>query len=44
MNVRVHDIEYSWNKTHEDLAKLATALVPNGTPADPSPIATMAPP
>ena len=35
VNVRVHDIEYSWNKTHEDLAKLATALVPNGTPADP---------
>lgn len=35
VNVRVLDIEYSWNKTHEDLAKLTTALVPNGTPADP---------
>lgn len=35
VNVRVHDIEYSWNRTHEDVAKLATALVPNGTPSDP---------
>ncbi|GGS56573.1 S8 family serine peptidase [Actinokineospora fastidiosa] len=36
-NVRVLDIEYSWNSRHEDLSKLreSGAYVPNGTPADP---------
>lgn len=34
-NVRVHDIEYSWNGTHEDLTKLRTAFYPNGTAVDP---------
>ncbi len=33
--VRVIDIEYSWNTAHEDLSKTQTALVANGTPADP---------
>lgn len=32
---KIVDIEYSWNRSHEDLAKAATALVPNGTPSDP---------
>lgn len=36
-NVRVLDIEYSWNTNHEDLSKLRAsgASVPNGTPYDP---------
>ena len=34
-NVRVLDIEYSWNGTHEDLSKLRTSFVPNGTSTDP---------
>lgn len=34
-NVRVLDIEYSWNGTHEDLTKLRTSFVPNGTSRDP---------
>lgn len=35
-NVRVVDIEYSWNTAHEDLSKarLPGALIPNGTPVD----------
>jgi hypothetical protein len=33
--VKVVDIEYSWNQSHEDLSKAAGALVPNGTPLDP---------
>lgn len=35
--VRVLDIEYSWNTSHEDLSKLrlAGARVNNGTPTDP---------
>ncbi len=35
VNVRVHDIEYSWNGAHEDLSKLRTAFYTNGTYADP---------
>lgn len=34
-NVQVHDVEYSWNTAHEDLAKLTGALVANGTSYDP---------
>jgi serine protease len=34
-NVRVIDIEYSWNQSHEDLSKAPGALIPNQTPADP---------
>ncbi|MEO7754730.1 MAG: S8 family serine peptidase [Terracoccus sp.] len=34
-NVRVHDLEYSWNGTHEDLSKLRTSFYANGTPVDP---------
>jgi hypothetical protein len=34
-NVRIFDIEYSWDTTHEDLSKARTALLPNGTPVDP---------
>lgn len=34
-NVRVFDIEYSWNTSHEDLSKSRTALLPYGTPSDP---------
>ena len=35
--VDVIDIEYSWNRTHEDLSRLApaAALIANGTPKDP---------
>ena len=33
--VKVVDIEYSWNQSHEDLSKAAGALVANGTPSDP---------
>ena len=33
--VRVVDIEYSWNQSHEDLGKAAGALIPNQTPDDP---------
>lgn len=35
--VKVIDLEYSWNRNHEDLAKLAapSALIPNGTSYDP---------
>jgi serine protease len=34
-NVRVIDLEYSWNQSHEDLSKAGAALIANGTPADP---------
>ena len=36
-NVRIIDIEYSWNVNHEDLSKAraAGAMVTNGTPTDP---------
>ena len=36
-NIRVVDIEYSWNQNHEDLdaASGAGVLIPNGTPSDP---------
>ncbi len=34
-NVRVHDIEYSWNGAHEDLSKLTSSYFPNGTFRDP---------
>ena len=36
-NVRIIDIEYSWNTTHEDLAAAAApgAMVPNKTASDP---------
>ena len=35
--VRIIDIEYSWNRTHEDLTKAnqAGAMIPNRTPSDP---------
>jgi serine protease len=35
--VRVLDVEYSWNRQHEDLGALTATgvLVPNGTPSDP---------
>jgi serine protease len=31
--VKVVDIEYGWNQSHEDLTKAVGALVPNGTPS-----------
>ena len=36
-NVRIIDVEYSWNVNHEDLseARAAGAMVPNGTATDP---------
>jgi serine protease len=36
-DVRIIDIEYSWNRTHEDLTKAASpsAMIPNGAPHDP---------
>jgi len=34
-NVKVIDVEYSWNQDHEDLSKAVGALIPNGTPAEP---------
>lgn len=34
-NVRVHDLEYSWNSGHEDLSKLRVAFYANGTSVDP---------
>ncbi len=34
-NVKIVDIEYSWNQAHEDLGKSVGALIPNGTPSDP---------
>ena len=34
-NVRIHDIEYSWNAAHEDLSKLQTSYYPNGSFRDP---------
>jgi len=34
-NVKIVDIEYSWNTAHEDLSRASGALVPHGTPADP---------
>jgi hypothetical protein len=33
--VKLVDIEYSWNQSHADLSKAADALVANGTPSDP---------
>jgi serine protease len=33
--VTVTDIEYSWNRSHEDLGLSGGELVPNGTPWDP---------
>lgn len=33
--VRIIDIEYSWNQSHEDLSKAASALIANGTFEDP---------
>jgi subtilisin family serine protease len=34
--VKIIDIEFSWDTTHEDLAKAANGLIPNGTPWDPN--------
>jgi hypothetical protein len=34
-NVRIIDIEYSWNQSHEDLSKATSALIANKTPDDP---------
>lgn len=36
-NVRIADIEYSWNTSHEDLsdARQTDTFIPNGTPSDP---------
>ncbi len=34
-NVRIIDIEYSWNTNHEDLTKTVGARINNGTPSDP---------
>ncbi len=36
-NVRIADLEYSWNTSHEDLSKArqSTSLIKNGTPTDP---------
>ncbi|MGI9600635.1 MAG: S8 family serine peptidase [Acidimicrobiales bacterium] len=34
-NVKIIDIEYSWNPNHEDLTKSVGGLIPNGTPCDP---------
>ena len=34
-NVKIVDVEYSWNQSHEDLDKAATALIPQGIPVDP---------
>jgi serine protease len=34
-NVKIFDLEYSWNTSHEDLTKARTALIANGTPLDP---------
>jgi serine protease len=33
--VKIIDIEYSWNTSHEDLDKAGAALIPRGTPLDP---------
>ena len=35
-NAKIVDVEYSWNRSHEDLAKAAPAavVIPNGTPKD----------
>lgn len=35
-NTKIVDVEYSWNRAHEDLAKVApdAVLIPNGTPKD----------
>lgn len=33
--VKIIDIEYSWNTSHEDLDKATTAMIPRGTPVDP---------
>jgi serine protease len=33
--VKIVDVEYAWNQSHEDLAKAVGALIPNGTPIDP---------
>jgi len=37
--VRIVDVEYGWNRTHEDLGKAAPAgaLIANGTPVNPFP-------
>jgi serine protease len=34
-NVRIIDVEYSWNTSHEDLSKAGSALIANKTPSDP---------
>jgi len=34
-NVRIIDVEYSWNTLHEDITKARTATVASGTPVDP---------
>ena len=36
-NVRIVDVEYSWNRSHEDLSKarVAGSALANGTPCDP---------
>ena len=36
-NVRITDVEYSWNRSHEDLSKARAsgAAIANGTPCDP---------
>ena len=33
--IKIIDIEYAWNQTHEDLSQAAAALIPNKTPAVP---------
>ena len=35
--IKVVDIEYNWNTSHEDLSKAPGALIPNGTPQTPYP-------
>ena len=37
--VKIVDVEYAWNRAHEELGKAAAAgaLIPNGTPRDPFP-------
>ncbi|HUG08109.1 MAG TPA: S8 family serine peptidase, partial [Acidimicrobiia bacterium] len=36
-NVKIIDIEYSWNTLHEDLGASVGTLIPNGTPCNPFP-------
>jgi serine protease len=36
-NVRVLDVEYAWNGTHEDLSKIRASFIANGTYVNPFP-------